>query len=405
MNTTFKNNNKTPSVVYWLIGVASVSLLFVGVEVVRSSTAEQTESYDPLLSSRIIIDHEQSGDEVKYTYLGDPLPETLTEGELVHLRTDSSYSRLVVLNDDTATVETISYPWKTFVRDALGAWHYVEHDTTTFDQFLKTSALRTIGYAVSNAILSVAYAITDTIYSVAGGDGYISGVGSASALNATTCRNNAFSGAHSAITGTVSSSATTFSVLVEVTGAFDDLENIWSCDATIDRGFLPFDTSSISSGASISSATLNVYVTAKNNGSNDGSDYITVIETSQATHSSLASGDFDNVGTTEGVDAGQRKDITSISTSAYLVFTLNATGLGFINISGVDAPCSTTNGISCIGLREGHDFSGTSVTLNTSSSVTFSSADATGTTQDPYLSITYTVSAEEVQKHDVFWFD
>jgi len=53
---------------------------------------------------------------------------------------------------------------------------------------------------------------------------------------------------------------------------------------------------------------------------------ITTLDSSPASDSAIGSEDFDQVGSTEQVDSGQRKDITSISTSAYLDFTLNATG-------------------------------------------------------------------------------
>lgn len=388
-----------------LLTLILVPLVFVGFELSWRAVRVATPTEDTTLSLRTIIDHQVFGDVVRYTYLGEQLPETLTPEEVVGMRTETSYSRLVTLDDETATVETISYLQKTFAQDLYGVWYYAEYATTTIEAFEARSVLHQVRRGLARAFLPVVYAVTDTIYSVAGGDGYIDATDSASAPNHTTCQNNAFAGARGATVGTINSTATTFVVESSMSSFFDGEENLWFCDAYIARGFLPFDTSTIPASASISAASLNVYVTAKTNGDNDGTDYLTVIETSQASHSSLVGADYDNVGVTEGVDSGQRKDITSISTSAYLTFTLNSTGIGFIKVNGVDAPCSATNGISCFGLREGHDITASPIVTNTINSVTSSSADHTGTTQDPYLSVTYTVPAAVVLRHDVFWFD
>jgi hypothetical protein len=163
------------------------------------------------------------------------------------------------------------------------------------------------------------------------------------------------------------------------------------CPSTRTRVFVPFDTSSISSGSTITAATLNVYVVSKTNNVNDGTDYATVVRTSQVTHTQVDINDWSAIGTTEGIDTGQRKDITSITTSAYLVFTINATGQGWIAKSGQASNCSATTGITCLGIREGHDNTGSEPASQLAGNiVTFSTSEETGTTQDPYLSITYT---------------
>ena len=106
---------------------------------------------------------------------------------------------------------------------------------------------------------------------------------------------------------------------------------------------------------------------------------ITTLDSSPASDSAIGSEDFDQVGSTEQVDSDQRKDITSISTSAYLDFTLNATGQGNVSKTGV----------SKFGLREGHDITNTAYDGNTNNSnrINFSAADETGTTQDPKLTV------------------
>lgn len=400
MNTVFnKNKREISPVLYWVIGVVGLVALFVTTEVIWKYTGEYSESFDPVLASRVIVEYEENGDIISYTYLGEPLPENLTEGELTHMRTDFSYSRLVLLEDDTATVETISYPQKTFAQDAFGNWFYAEHATTTRDIFLKQSALRTLVHVAQSAVVAVAYAVTDTIFSNTTGDGQITGTGTGiQELSLSQCLAEAWADARTQTTGTVSSGSTSMIAGGTISSPSPN------CNATIYRIFVPFDTSAIPSSATISSASLNVYVTGKVNSDNDGTDYITVVRTSQATHTALATTDFDNITTTEGVDAAQRKDITSISTSAYLVFTLNSTGLGWIAKNGVSSNCSATAGISCFGLREGHDNTATALADETTNTLTVSSTDTSGTSQDPYLSVTYTVPAE-VFRHDVFWFD
>lgn len=390
-----------------LLAVFIVPLVFAGLELSWRAHRTTIPARDLALSERTIVDHQVFGDVVRYTYLGERLPETLAPEEVVGMRTETSYSRLVTLDDDTATVETISYPQQTFAQDLYGAWYYAEYATTTIEAFEARSALYHVRRGLARIFLPVVYAVTDTIYAGAG-DGVIE-----SALGT-------WAAAHDATSGTAS--PTLSSITVRSLHAREEI----SCDGGgptytntfyIDRGFLPFDTSGISASATISSASLNVYVFAKDNGDNDGSDFITVVQTSQAGHTTLVGGDFDQCGAidlpTEGVDSGQRKDITSISLNTYLSFTLNSTGLGWIKKNGEDAPCSTTNGISCFGIREGHDTSDDPVATpvvgdceygEIASTVLFYASEQTGTAQDPYLSVTYTVPAQ-VFRYNVIWID
>jgi hypothetical protein len=165
-----------------------------------------------------------------------------------------------------------------------------------------------------------------------------------------------------------------------------------TCQVYLYRAFFPFITSSIPSAAVISSATFNVYVdgTGVSDQDNDGNDYLTVVRTTQATHTTLSTSDFTNIGTTEGIDSGQRKDLTSVSTNAYLSFTLNATGISWIAKSGQSSVCSATTGITCLGIREGHDNLNNQAANNTITGTYFSTSEVTGTSQDPYLSVIYT---------------
>ncbi|MFA4888791.1 MAG: hypothetical protein WC628_04370 [Candidatus Omnitrophota bacterium] len=149
----------------------------------------------------------------------------------------------------------------------------------------------------------------------------------------------------------------------------------------IGRAFVPVYTYDLLDDAIITAASLKIYPTYTADNDNDGSDYLTVVQTTQASTSSLVLEDFDQCGAvstpTEGIDSGERKDITNITTSTYLSFTLNATGRGWINKAGY----------TMLGIREGHDT--TNDPIANSNEVHFSSSEATGTSQDPYLEVTW----------------
>ena len=115
-------------------------------------------------------------------------------------------------------------------------------------------------------------------------------------------------------------------------------------------------------------------------------DWITIVEGLQADPTTLSVADFDNAGSvnlpTEGIDSGSRKDITSVTTSAYNAFTLNNTGRSWISLSDY----------STFALREGHDvldiaYDGPASTQN---SLTFRANEYTGISYDPILEVTYT---------------
>ena len=116
------------------------------------------------------------------------------------------------------------------------------------------------------------------------------------------------------------------------------------------RSFFLFDTSAIPDTDTISAATFSLYMTNVPDGDNDGNDFLSVVTSTPASDADVTTADYDQVGDainnpTEQHDTSQRKDITGISTGAYLDWTLNATGIG--NIS--------KTGNTKFGVREGHD--------------------------------------------------
>ncbi len=144
----------------------------------------------------------------------------------------------------------------------------------------------------------------------------------------------------------------------------------------IQRTFHVFDTSAIPDTDVISAATSSLYAEAKNVDDNDGNDYLNVYQATLATSSSITEFDYDRCGATAGAS---NIDISStITTSAFNDFPMNATGLSWVN--------SATNTELCF--REGHDVANDPISANNQwNYVITSSADngGAGTTQDPKL--------------------
>lgn len=376
MHTEQKNTFKNLGITALLGMLALVATLGSGVVVFSPDSVfpqkeASTEDARVLLKSREVISfNDQGTGSVVYAYRGETLPEKLAPDEIVERRNETSYTRNLGTNTQgQPEFNTIIYPQPAFFETEEGEWYYVEYAVAPYnvfkDEYLKDNPLSWVTGKTAHAV----------DFFSGTGDGDVRYVGGAS-----------WDTAHDATAGTAAST-TDANAFVGV-GAVD----IKGVTYDIYRMFLPFNTASVPATAMITAATLNVYVDAVSNGDNDGADYLTVVQTSQATHTTLATGDFDQAGAinnpTEGVDSGQRKDMTSISTSAYLTFTLNATGRSWIKGSGVDAPCSATNGISCFGIREGHDTTDAPVAI-TFNFATISMAERSGTSRDPYLSVTY----------------
>ena len=157
----------------------------------------------------------------------------------------------------------------------------------------------------------------------------------------------------------------------------------------IKRLFANFDTSAIGTDT-VDDATFSMYCDlAHINSDNDGDDFISIVDCTPASNTTLVVGDFDQCGDsiddpTEMHDVGERKDLTSISTAgAYTDWTLNAAGEAAINGSGV------TN----LGAREGHDILDNAPASSGNNLYRPASADGTGTTQDPKLVVNHTASA------------
>jgi len=325
-----------------------------------------------VIAERTILDYQVQedvfGSVVNYAYLGEVLPEKLAEDEVVSLRTDASFTRHVGTKNEgeeneELMMEVVSYAQQTFIqRDNV--WYYIEHDEAPKDVFKEKTKRSFLSWILGDVAQAV------DIYAAAG-DGHVNS------------QQSTWSAAQSATTGTI---VYPTGVTTVVNSFFSNFKSI---TYTVGRMFLPFDTSSISSAATISSASLVVNATNLSDFDNDGLDYITVVQTSQATHTTLELDDFDNISATEGIDSGERKDLTGMATGT-VTFVLNSTGMGWIKKAGESSNCSSSNGISCFGLREGHDMADSSISGGLGNSMTINTSEETGTSLDPYLSVAYT---------------
>lgn len=149
------------------------------------------------------------------------------------------------------------------------------------------------------------------------------------------------------------------------------------------RSIFCFDTSVLTGSASVSAAVLSVYGSAKQDDLAATPD-IDVVTSSPAATTTLVAADIKSMGQTS--QTGAAMAYGSWSTSGYNAFTLNGTGIA--NVS--------TTAISTFGLRNMNYDAANSAppyAASTRSSFTGFFADETGSTNDPKLVITYTLSS------------
>lgn len=154
-------------------------------------------------------------------------------------------------------------------------------------------------------------------------------------------------------------------------------------DYGIYKTFLPFDTSGLPDSITVSGVDLRVKMNGeKYDQDNDANAYITVVQGTPASNTALVTEDFDQAGTTEGIDTGEREDITGTTTTSTLTFSLNSTGRGWVNATGY----------TVLALREGHDLQNDQPNLGSFglSGIGIVMSEDGDTTTDPKLTITYT---------------
>lgn len=231
-------------------------------------------------------------------------------------------------------------------------WFQIETATTTPVAFERQTELTLLDRA-KEFIGQPAYAAVNTTYSGAG-DGKV------------------YAGAtgHDASSGAAADATTVF-----VQPGYHPI-----IGDVLERTFFPFNTSDLPDNSEI------IAVNFKINGSGtlltaDAYGFLTVVQTTQASPTTLGVDDFDQCGAIsnpiEGIDTANRIFTADISPNVYFSFPLNETGKSWVSKIGYTQ----------LGVREGHDVLN-SAPANSSYADIYTSEQA-GTSQDPYLEITY----------------
>lgn len=137
----------------------------------------------------------------------------------------------------------------------------------------------------------------------------------------------------------------------------------------LERGFLLFDTSAISTTYTILSATLSVYESTTHTTANADSVSAHIVSSSPASNTSLVVGDYDQVGSISFASV----PYASFAVDSYQDFSLNSAGLSNI----------TKAGISKFGIRDSNDLN--NIVPSGLNRIQFYTADQIGTSTDPKL--------------------
>lgn len=321
--------------------------------------------------------------EIKYAYLADEVTPILNED--VTRRTKNSQT--VVLETFKGKDGTLNEKLKTtftaspqFYKDK-SVWRQIEYATTTQEVFSMSGAIphierREFSEKVLSALFGIrpVFATVSTYYpnpdvETTSVDGAINSLSAGNLLGSDAWTNARAGATLSATDNTTNDEVRASLIIVPRTGNYN---------GNIGRTFLLFDTSSLTTAATISSVTLSIYVITVTNVNPGSGDALSVITTTPASNTAIVTGDWGNVGTTlqaTGVS------LSTLTASAYNGITLNSTGLG--NVSKTS--------ITKFGFRIAEDISNTQPVDGSINSVVYASADTTGTSQDPKLDVTYTV--------------
>jgi hypothetical protein len=174
--------------------------------------------------------------------------------------------------------------------------------------------------------------------------------------------------------------------------------NVGGAKYWIYRSALLFDTSALGDTDTIDSATLSLYpVTKLADSLSLTNTSFRMVTSTPASNTAVTTADYDQFGLVAGATD---LAISGITTGSYsMVFTLNATGLTWIDATG----------ITKLGVRHTADTEDENPIAPGSaddySLIYASSADTTGTTQDPKLIVTHTaIAVEQSTASDIIMF-
>lgn len=143
------------------------------------------------------------------------------------------------------------------------------------------------------------------------------------------------------------------------------------------HAYLVFDlASNVPAGATITGGTISTYVYALTTGAGGS---VGLVASTQASATGLTTSDYTAVGSTEFVT---RVNFTSLSTGAYKDWALNASGVSHLT--------SNQAGYAKFAFRTSFDLDNSAPGSSAQSYMGISYSDQTGTSEDPYLTVTYT---------------
>mgnify|MGYP001570676229 FL=1 len=372
------------------IVVAVLIVILVGLDIYQKAKQKEGLSDNNVLkaSKEKIVDYEiksqgNNSNVVVYSYVStQPVPAETYQGlkEDLSKRTPNSQTFLksvTPIDEQTQQEEYVSkfYSSPTFQKEG-DTWYQIETAATTpvaFASQTKLTLLDEVKELLGHKVLA---------------DQFFAGAGDGEVEKSD---DSDWATTHDAITGETATPVAT-------TGDTKTGKNLISGNYNISRLFLPFNTSAIPSNASVVSASISVYVTSTTDLDNDGDDYINVVQTSQPNSTTFTTADYDLAGAVSNPTTGATAiDLTAgFTASAYNTFTLNSTGISWIKTGGQNSACGTTTGVTCLGLREGHDIINSAYTGTGNNSIIVSTSEEAGTSQDPYLTVTYTIVAPNV---------
>jgi|CXWK01.1.fsa_nt_gi RHS repeat-associated protein len=335
------------------------------------------------------IDDNQLATSYVYDRLGNVQNVTHPDGSITQNEYSSAGTLERIFWKESIASDAIVHPIiKDIDYSPLGQKGYVEYgnNASTTNTYNSSELYRLLNKKTSSPGQLQTETHTVRIYSGAG-DGQVSN---------TTSANSSWSTARQATSGTTVCASCAGPASFAGASEASFATNLFG----IHRGFFVFDTGVIPSNATITGATLHVYAssTGFTNTDNDGADFVSVVQTSQSSNSTLALEDFDQVGTIEG---SSRIDFGSLSLNNHNSFALNTTGLGWIKKAGQTSACGAGTGMTCLGTREGHDLLNSVITQNTGNLVYGAYSEASGTSTDPYLEITYEVTGQPILYQDI----
>jgi hypothetical protein len=323
-------------------------------------------------------------DIVSYLYYSDVEVPALAGEDIAKRTENAQFFKIGDSKDKKKEIWTAQFYTRApfYQSTADNKWYQTETATTTLDAFNQQ-----VGMNRFERLIKTSWAASTDTYAGAG-DGAVNHSGDPLT----------WAQVHNDLTGNnviQDSAVENYGVLVQHSGpAGGDVEyrNMW-------RTFFPFDTSMLPTDATVATATLRIWLKQVTDGDNDGYDYVGVVQTSQASTSSLAVADYDQCGatTTAAGEGALNIDITGISAvGTNYTYDLNATGTSWIKKSGQASVCGSGTGWTCLGLREGHDAANHQIADDSLNRVYVHYSGFADVTTDPLLTITYTISAGAV---------